>query len=382
LAANFLKKISRLMNSILLTTQSVQLVPMPASLDPHAPIPGRGAHLNPPNRFEPLILEPDPDCPPEERPHPHTQFFFDASESLLTRNDSPDIPFTLGLNPYRGCEHGCAYCFARPYHDYLGWSSGLDFETKILVKLRAPALLRKELSSPRWQPEAISMSGITDCYQPCERQFRVTRGCLEVCAELRQPISIITKNALVTRDLDVLTGLARDQCTAVYVSVTTLDTELAGKLEPRASRPAARLRAIRELSAAGIPVGVMVAPIIPGLTDHEMPAILAAAAEAGAKRAGYVVMRLPYAVKDIFLQWLDDHAPTKKARIVDRVREIRGGKLNVSEWGARLKGEGIFAEQLRELFLVCARRAGLNQERFTLSTAHFRPPGGRQLTLF
>jgi hypothetical protein len=173
---------------------------------PHhsAPLPGRGASTNPPNRFERLLLEADPDCPPEERPHPHTEFFFDTSESVLTANDSPDIPFTIGLNPYRGCEHGCAYCFARPYHEYLGWSSGLDFETKILVKLRAPELLRGELSAPRWRPQNISMSGATDCYQPCERQFKVTRSCLEVCAEFRQPISIVTKNALVTRDLDVL----------------------------------------------------------------------------------------------------------------------------------------------------------------------------------
>jgi len=353
--------------------------PQPQSLPA---IPGRGAPINPPNRFEPIILEPDPDCPPEERPHPRTQFFFDASESILTRNDSPDVPFTWGLNPYRGCEHGCAYCFARPYHEYLGWSSGLDFESKILVKLRAPELLRRELSSPRWVPESITMSGATDCYQPCERNFRVTRGCLEVCAELRQPVAIITKNALVTRDLDLLASLARDHCAAVYVSVTSLDTDLAGKLEPRASRPAARLRAIRELSAAGVPVGVMVAPIIPGLTDHEMPAILAAAAEAGAKRAGYVIMRLPYAVKDVFLAWLDAHAPTKKARILDRVREIRGGQLNVSEWGKRLKGEGIFAEQIGDLFQAATRRAGLNQDRLPLSTAHFRPPGGRQLTMF
>ena len=349
---------------------------------PHAPLPGRGAHTNPPNRFAPLILEPDPDCPPDERPHPRTQFFIDGTESLLTKNDSPDIPFTVGLNPYRGCEHGCAYCFARPYHEYLGWSSGLDFETKIMVKTRAPELLRRELSSPRWEPQSIAMSGITDCYQPGERQFRVTRGCLEVCAEFRQPISIVTKNALVTRDRDVLADLARDNCAAVYVSITTLDPELAGKLEPRASRPAARLRAIRELADAGIPVGAMVAPIIPGLTDHEMPAILDAVAAAGARRAGYVVLRLPHAVKDVFLQWLDDHAPTKKARILDRVRELRGGQLNVSEWGKRLRGEGIFADQLRDLFRISARRAGLNQERHVLSTAHFRRPGGEQLTLF
>lgn len=348
----------------------------------HRPIVGRGPQINPPNRFEPLILEPDPDCSPEERPHPRTQFFFDASETILTSNDSPDIPFTWGLNSYRGCEHGCAYCFARPYHEYLGWSSGIDFETRILVKLRAPELLRRELSSPRWKPDSITMSGATDSYQPAERFFRLSRQCLEVCVEFRQPIAIITKNALVTRDRDLLAELARFQCAAVYVSVTTLDSTLAGKLEPRAARPEHRLRAIRMLADAGIPVGVMVAPVIPGLTDHEMPAILDAAAKAGAKRAGYVLLRLPYAVKEVFQHWLDDHEPAKKARILDRVRTLRGGKLNVSEWGTRLRGEGIFADQLAELFEVTARRAGFNQERPTLSTAHFRRPGGTQLTLF
>lgn len=352
--------------------------PAPASLPP----PGRGASINPPNRFERLHVAADPDCPPEERPHPHTQFYVDASESILTRHDSPDLPFSVGLNPYRGCEHGCAYCFARPTHEYLGFSSGLDFETRIMVKLRAPALLRAELSARRWQAESISMSGVTDCYQPCERQFKVTRACLEVCAEFRQPIAVITKNALVTRDLDVLRELARFSATAVYISVTTLDPDLAGKLEPRASRPAARLRAIRDLSAAGIPVGVMVAPVLPGLTDHELPAILAASAAAGAKFASYVVLRLPHAVKDIFSQWLDDHAASKKARVLDRVRDLRGGQLYNAAWGARLKGEGIFADQIRELFHVSARRAGLNQERAQLSSAHFRRPGGEQLALF
>ena len=352
----------------------------PAS--PFPAIPGRGASHNPPNRFERLHIEPDPDAPPEERPHPRTEFFFDRTESVLTHNDSPDIPYTWGLNPYRGCEHGCAYCFARPYHEYLGWSSGLDFETKIMVKLRAPELLRRELSAPRWKREGITLSGATDCYQPCERQFRITRGCLEVCAELRNPVSIVTKNALVARDRDVLAPLAQLGAAAVYVSVTTLDTELAGKLEPRASRPAARLRAIRELTDAGIPVGVMVAPTIPGLTDHEMPAILDAAAAAGARRAGYIIVRLPHAVKDVFLQWLDDHAPQKKARIVDRIREMRGGKLNVSEWSDRLRGQGIFAEQIRSLFEVSTRRAGLSTERTPLNASHFRPPGGVQLNLF
>ena len=356
---------------------------------PSPAIPGRGAAINPPNRFERLHVEAcpepvewaDPDAPPEERPNPRTEFFFDATESVLTENDSPDIPYTFGLNPYRGCEHGCAYCFARPYHEFLGWSSGLDFETKIMVKLRAPELLRRELSSPRWRPAGITLSGVTDCYQPCERQFRVTRGCLEVCAEFRNPVSIVTKNALVARDRDVLAPLARLGAAAVYVSVTTLDSELAGQLEPRASRPAARLRAIRELADAGIPVGVMVAPVIPGLTDHELPAILAAAAAAGAKRAGYIVLRLPHAVKDVFLQWLDDHAPAKKARVVDRIREIRGGQLNVSAWGERMRGQGIFAEQIRTLFVATARRAGLTTERVPLDASHFRRPGGEQLTL-
>lgn len=350
---------------------------------PPAPIPpGRGTALNPPNRFEHLHVEPDPDCPPEERPDPRTQFFFDASESLLTRNDSPDIPFTYGLNPYRGCEHGCAYCYARPYHEYLGFSSGLDFETKIMVKLRAPELLRAALTAPSWVPDSVAMSGVTDCYQPAERHFRLTRQCLEVFAELRSPVSIVTKNFLVTRDRDLLAELARWQATAVYLTVTSLDPELAGRLEPRAARPAARLQAMRLLADAGIPVGVMIAPIVPGLTDHEIPAILDAAARAGAKRAGYVVLRLPHGVKDIFTAWLEAHYPGKKERVLSRVRDLRGGKLNVAEWGMRMRGEGIFAEQIHDLFAAAARRTGLNQERVPLSTAHFRRPGGTQLDLF
>lgn len=350
---------------------------------PFSAFPGRGAAINPPNRFERLHLSADPyaDAEPEERPAPLTQFFEDASESLLTKNDSPDVGFAHGLNCYRGCEHGCAYCFARPYHEYLGWSSGLDFETKIMVKLRAPELLRHELSRPKWQAEPIAMSGATDCYQPAERHFKLTRGVLQVCAELRHPIFIITKNALVTRDLDVLSELARYNCVAVHVSVTSLDTDLAGKLEPRASRPAARLRAIRELTAAGIPVGVMVAPTIPGLTDHEMPAILDAAAEAGAKRAGYVLLRLPFAVKDVFESWLDRHVPGKKARILDRLKALHGGRLYDSTWRQRQTGGGVFAEQLRTMFDVACRRAGLNQEPLALSTGHFRKPG-EQLALF
>lgn len=348
---------------------------------PHSALHGRGASVNPANRFDRLHVEVDPDCPPEERPHPRTEFYPDATETLLVKNDSPDVGFTYGLNCYRGCEHGCAYCFARPYHEYLGWSSGLDFETKIMVKLRAPQLLRQELTARRWQPQPVAMSGATDCYQPAERKFRLTRACLQVFAELRHPVFIITKNALITRDLDLLAELARYRCVAVHVSVTTLDAELGGKMEPRASRPPARLRAIQELANAGVPVGVLVAPVIPGLTDHELPAILDAAAAAGAKRAGYVLLRMPFAVKDVFTQWLEDHEPGKKARVLDRLRTLGGGKLYSNDWGKRMRGSGIFAEQMRTLFDVSVRRAGLNADEFSLSTEHFRRPG-EQLTLF
>ena len=275
-----------------------------------------------------------------------------------------------------------AYCYARPFHEYLGWSSGLDFETRILVKLRAAELLRAELAKPKWEPQVVSMSGVTDCYQPAERHFRLTRKCLEVFAEFRNPVGIVTKNFLVTRDRDLLAELAKWKCAVVYATITTLDAELAGKLEPRAARPEHRLRAIRMLADAGVPVGVMTAPIIPGLTEHEVPAILDAAAKAGATRAGYVVLRLPYAVKGIFSHWLDVHAPSKKARVLDRVRELRGGELNVSDWGKRMRGEGIFAEQIHDLFAVAARRAGLNRERADISTEFFRRRGGVQMGLW
>jgi len=354
---------------------------------PSTAITGRGPNLNPANRFEPIQVEPDGDWLDAEFaetgsvPHPRTRFYHDATESLLVHNDSPDVGPGWGLNCYRGCEHGCAYCFARPYHDYLGWSSGLEFETKILVKLRGPELLRNELAARKWRPEPVMMSGVTDCYQPAERHFRLTRRCLEVLAEFRQPVGIITKNFLVTRDLDLLAELARWQCAVVNVSITTLDAELAGKLEPRAARPEHRLRAVRLLAEAGVPVNVLVAPVIPGLTEHEMPSILEAAAAAGARRAGYVLLRLPYAVKDVFLQWLDDHEPGKKERVLSRLRDLRGGRLYDASFGARMRGEGIFAEQIRRMFDVTARRAGLNREEIRLSTAHFRRPGGVQLEM-
>jgi DNA repair photolyase len=360
---------------------------MPTPPSPTA-IAGRGPNINPANRFDRIDVVPEGEWLDAEFaetgsvPHPHTQFFHDATESILVHNDSPDVGPGWSLNCYRGCEHGCAYCFARPYHDYLGWSSGIEFETKILVKQRAPALLRAELAARKWKPEPILMSGVTDCYQPAERHFRLTRQCLEVLVEFRQPVGILTKNFLVTRDLDLLAELARWQCASVNVTIVTLDSDLASRLEPRAARPEHRLRAIKMLAEAGVPVGVMVAPVIPGLTDHEMAGILDAAAQAGATRAGYVTLRLPYAVKDVFLKWLDDHEPGKKERVLSRIRDLRGGKLYDSTFGDRMRGQGIFAEQIRQMFEVATRRAGLNREdRPQMSTAHFRRPGGVQMEL-
>lgn len=342
----------------------------------------RGATENPANRFEKIELEPDADWNPEEDVLPRTQFLHDRTASIITYNDSPDIGFRAGVNPYRGCEHGCIYCYARPTHEYLGFSAGLDFESKIMVKLEAPALLRRELSSPKWQPQVIFISGVTDCYQPVERKLKLTRGCLEVLAEFRNPVGIVTKNLLVTRDVDVLAELARHHCVSVGVSITTLDPELRKVMEPRTSPPAARLEAIRRLAAAKVPVGVAVAPIIPGLTDHEMPAILKAAAEAGASHAWYTVVRLPHAVAPLFEKWLAAHFPERKDKVLNRIRAMREGKLYQSKWGSRMSGEGIFADQIAQMFAVARRKAGLDSPEFELSTAAFRRAGGTQLSLF
>jgi len=347
-----------------------------------APIRGRGTASNPGNRFTPLHYEPDPDSHTSESPAPQTQFFHDATRSIIARNNSPDVGFDASINPYRGCEHGCIYCYARPTHEYLGFSAGLDFETKILVKQDAPELLRKALASPRWKPEVIAISGITDPYQPIERHLKLTRGCLHVLAEFRNPVSIITKNQLVTRDLDVLGELARYRAASVMLSITTLDDKLRRLLEPRASHPEHRLKAIQALSAAGIPVGVMVAPIIPGLNETEVPAIIKAAVQAGAQRAGYTHLRLPYGVAPLFEQWLEQHVPTKKDKVLNRVRDMRGGRLNENQFGKRMRGEGIFAEQIASLFKLACRQAGLANQTPALSTDAFRRPMGPQLTLF
>jgi DNA repair photolyase len=342
----------------------------------------RGAPENPPNRFERIQFEPDADWNPEDDILPRTQFFKDHSKTVIAHNDSPDIGFESSLNPYRGCEHGCIYCYARPTHEYLGFSAGLDFESKIMVKEDAPELLRKELSSPKWKPQTIVMSGVTDCYQPVERKLKLTRRCLEVLLDFRNPVAIITKNSLVTRDIDVLSELAKHQCASVCLSITTLDNELRKVMEPRTSPPQARLAAIRKLAAAKIPASVNVAPVIPGLTDHEMPAILAAAHEAGATSAGFTVVRLPYANAPLFEKWLAAHFPDRKEKVLNRIKAMRGGKLYDSQWGTRMRGEGIFAEQIAQMFDVAKRKAGF-KDRFTdLSTESFRRPDGAQLSLF
>jgi DNA repair photolyase len=341
----------------------------------------RGTVENPPNRFEKIHLEPELEEDPDENPLPRTQFLRDKTKTIIAHNDSPDIGFEASINPYRGCEHGCVYCYARPFHEYLGFSSGLDFETKIMVKEDAPKLLREELSSPRWQPKVVAMSGVTDCYQPVERRLKLTRGCLEVLAEFRNPVTIVTKNFLVTRDLDLLSELARHQAVAVFISLTTLDTELRKVMEPRTSPPVARLEAIRRLSAAGVPTGTLIAPVIPGLTDHEIPALVEAAARAGARFAGHVTLRLPHAVAPLFEKWLAAHFPQKQDKVLNRIRALRGGKLYDSTFGQRMRGKGIFADQIDALFDVACRKHGIAGNRLELSTAAFRRPSGDQLTL-
>ncbi len=341
------------------------------------PIHGRGASWSPGNRFEKLhvdltdvdVIDADPD--EDERPRRATQYFRDASKSIITRNNSPDVGFETSLNPYRGCEHGCIYCYARPTHEYLGFSAGLDFESKIMVKTDAAKLLRAELESPKWKPQTLVMSGVTDPYQPVEKKLQITRSCLKVLAQFRNPVAIITKNRLVARDIDLLRELAWHHTAAVNISVTSLDPKLQRVLEPRTSSPEARLDAIRQLRAAGVPIGVMVAPIIPGLTDHEVPRILEAAAKAGAQFAGYTIVRLPWAVAPLFEHWLDEHFPDRKEKVLERIRDIRGGKkLNETRWGKRMKGEGIFADQIRSMFEIGCRRVGFG-DRPRLSVSAF-----------
>lgn len=350
--------------------------------DLQGPVRGRGSSGNPPNRFESRAYVPDESIEPDA-PRPATVYLDDASKSILSRNDSPDVGFDYGINPYRGCEHGCVYCFARPLHEYLGFSAGLDFETRIVVKRNAPALLREALRKKSWTPQPVALSGATDCYQPVERELELTRGCLEVLAEARNPVAVITKNRLVTRDIDLLGELAAHDAVMVHISLTTLDLKLNRLMEPRTSSPGQRLETIATLRAAGIPVGVLTAPVIPGLTDHELPELLRAAAGAGAMQAGFVMLRLPYAVAPLFERWLEQHFPMRKEKVLSRLRAMRGGQLYQSEFGDRMRGNGPFAEQIRTLFEVARRKAGLDQHAFELSAASFRRPEapGDQLAL-
>jgi DNA repair photolyase len=360
----------------------------------HGPAHRRGAGLNPANRFQPVrihVLGEELDrywvehtANGSKPRRVERQVFNDDSQTIINRVISTsDIPFDWTLNPYRGCEHGCIYCFARPYHEYLGFSSGLDFETKIMAKPDAPKLLLQELASPRWNAQPIVMSAITDIYQPLEHKLRIARDCLQILADCGQPVSTMTKSALVLRDIDLWSRLAKINAGRVTVTLVTLDPHLAQTLEPRASTPQGRLRIIRELSAAGIPVNVNVAPIIPGLTDSELPQILQAAADAGAQSAAWVLLRLPYQLKELFLDWLKRSLHPDRARKVESlIRQTRDGKLyNATQ--NRGRGTGPHAEQIAQVFKVFTRKYGLNRDRTPLSSAHFHhPPLAGQLSLF
>ena len=335
----------------------------------------------PENRYERLHIEPDPDIEGGS-PLP-TLFYRDTSRSALAENESPDVPFRFSLNPYRGCEHGCVYCYARPTHEYLSFNAGLDFERRIMVKHDAPELLRRTFLSPRWQPEMIALSGNTDCYQPVERRLELTRRCLEVFVEFRNPVGIVTKSALVMRDADLLAELSSYDSARVFVSVTSLDAELSRRMEPRAARPDRRIEAIRLLSARGVLVGVMVAPVVPGLNDEEIPRILQAAAEAGARGASWVLLRLPKPVDALFDRWLAEQFPERRARVLNRIRECRGGGLYDPRFGTRMRGVGVYAQHISTLFAAAARRYALDRPLPPPAAAAFRRPprAGDQLRL-
>lgn len=340
---------------------------------------GRGASSNIANRFlathfEATEEEHDNYLLEDERSMLQTELISDTSRTIINQNDSPDVGFTFSVNSYRGCEHGCAYCYARPTHEYLGYSAGLDFESKIHVKYESPKLLREAMMKKSWQGDTLFMSGVTDCYQPIERRLKLTRGCLEVMNEFKNPVAIVTKNALVTRDIDILQEMAEWRGAQVFLSITTLDAELARTLEPRTSTPQAKLAALEKLSAAGILTGVMVAPVIPGLTDSEMPKILEAARGAGAKFAGYVPVRLPGSVLPVFEEWLDVHRPLRKEKVLSAIRDIRSGKLNSPEFGDRMRGTGARADQINHVFKLWTRKLGINQENSDLCSAYFKRP--------
>jgi DNA repair photolyase len=350
---------------------------------------GRGATFNPKVRFESTAVDPFDDGwdslvrARTDDPPPRTEVMPDASRSVLVRQASPDIPFDRSINPYRGCEHGCVYCYARPTHAYLGLSPGLDFETKLVAKFDAASLLERELAKPGYECQPIALGTNTDPYQPVERRLRITRGVLEVLARCRHPLTIVTKSAAVVRDLDLLAPMARHDLARVAISVTTLEGDLARRLEPRAAAPYRRLQAIRQLSDAGVPTAVMVAPIIPALTDHEIERIVEAGAAAGATSAGYVLLRLPHEVKELFAGWLAAHAPGHADHVLSLVRQCRGGRLYDATFGRRMRGEGPYAQLIERRFAAAKRRFGLAGGSRPLRTDLFAPPDpdGRQLRL-
>ncbi|OHC66730.1 MAG: DNA repair photolyase [Rhodocyclales bacterium GWA2_65_19] len=349
---------------------------------------GRGSVISPDGRFDAWQRETAEDgWWNEEEAAPHTELMVDIAKSVITYNDSPDIPYDRSINPYRGCEHGCAYCFARPSHAYLGLSPGLDFETKIAYKADAAATLRRELAKPSYVCRPVALGINTDAWQPVERRLRVTRGILEVLAETRHPVTIVTKSALILRDLDLLAAMARGKRVHVAVSITTLDAGLARAMEPRAPSPQRRLSVVAALAAAGIPTAVMVAPLIPALSDHELEAILAAAREAGASSAGYILLRLPHDVKPLFHAWLASHQPGRAGHVYSLMRQLHGGKEYDSAFGSRQRGSGPLAEIIAQRFRIAVRRLGLDAPSAPLETSDFRPPqkqdvSTQQLSLF
>jgi DNA repair photolyase len=363
---------------------------MASELPPAPPRKGRGASFNPKVRFESTQLDPFDDGwgslaeVRAEAPAPATEVRADASRSVIVRNASPDIPFEQSINPYRGCEHGCIYCYARPSHAYLGLSPGLDFETKIYAKLDAGPLLERELARPGYRCQPIALGSNTDPYQPQERKLGITRAILEVLARCQHPVTIVTKSAAVSRDLDLLAPMAADGLAGVAVSITTLDSALARTLEPRAAAPHRRLEALRAVSAAGVPTTVLVAPIIPGLNDHELEGVLEAAATAGATHAGYVLLRLPHELRELFTAWLKTHAPLRAQHVLTLIRQCRGGRLNDPKFGSRMRGEGAYAELIGRRFALAKRRYGLERARPPLRTDLFQPPVAEhgQLRLF
>jgi len=347
---------------------------------------GRGAASNASGRYESLVAESFDDgwAPDEAAPPLRTTLTAEVARAIITRNDSPDIPFDQSINPYRGCEHGCIYCYARPAHAYMGLSPGLDFESKLFFKPDADALLERELSRPRYRPKTIHIGGNTDPYQPVERRLEITRGIIAVLARFRHPFSIITKSALICRDIDLLAPLGAAGLARAAVSVTTLDRGLARVMEPRAATPERRLDAIRRLAEAGVPTTVMFAPVIPGLNDHELEAVLQRAAAAGASGAGYVALRLPLEIKDLFEEWLAEKVPDRARRVMSLIRQMRGGKANDPRFGQRMRGEGPIADLLAQRFAAAKRRVGLDRTLSTLDVSQFRVPAktGDQIDLF